>query len=55
MTNKELQQIIAPHKKQMLHAVGIAFLHPKTEELITLKAAYRQEFSELVQRLTLAN
>ncbi|MDG1286593.1 MAG: RluA family pseudouridine synthase [Rickettsiales bacterium] len=55
LANKELQQIIAPHKKQMLHAVGIAFLHPKTEELITLKAAYRQEFSELVQRLTLAN
>ncbi len=55
LADKDVQQLIAPHKKQMLHAVEIAFLHPKTKELITLKAPYRQEFFELIQSLTLAN
>lgn len=51
LADKQLQQLVSVYGRQMLHAVEIAFKHPKTEEKITLKAAYRQEFAELLEKL----
>ena len=55
LSDKELQQhVTALEHSQLLHAREITFLHPRTDDYVTLTADYPEEFVMFKERLTLA-
>lgn len=51
VADDDLQEVIADCDKQMLHAVEIGFIHPKTGDHISLQAPYRQELADIISQL----
>jgi 23S rRNA pseudouridine1911/1915/1917 synthase len=49
--SRELQSILVPVARQMLHAWKLSFFHPVTRDLLSFEAEPPADFSELLQRL----